>query len=50
MHNSNESAPIHPPKPAAVEEPERLIVYPSIEPYKTGTLDVGDGHTIFYEE
>ncbi len=50
MQTSNESAPISPPKPAPAAEPERLIVYPAIEPYKTGTLDVGDGHTIFYEE
>jgi len=24
-------------------------LYPPIEPFDTGTLDVGDGHTIFYE-
>lgn len=23
--------------------------YPEIEPYETGTLDVGDGHTLYYE-
>jgi len=46
--------------PSATEQPkststvpgvsERLTVYPAIEPYATGTLDVGDGHTIFYEQ
>lgn len=29
---------------------ERLTLYPPIEPFRTGTLDVGDGHTIYYEE
>ncbi|WP_189677070.1 prolyl aminopeptidase [Sphingomonas glacialis] len=24
-------------------------LYPEIEPYATGTLDVGDGHTLYYE-
>ncbi|ASG21457.1 prolyl aminopeptidase [Nitrospirillum viridazoti] len=24
-------------------------LYPAIEPYETGTLDVGDGHVIYYE-
>ncbi|MEM8548396.1 MAG: prolyl aminopeptidase [Pseudomonadota bacterium] len=24
--------------------------YPTIEPYHTGTLDVGDGHTLYYEQ
>jgi proline iminopeptidase len=28
----------------------RLGLYPAIEPYNTGTIDVGDGHTMFYEE
>ena len=34
----------------ALPAPERLRAYPPIEPYATGTLDVGDGHTIFYEQ
>ena len=25
-------------------------LYPEIEPYMTGTLDVGDGHTLYYEQ
>lgn len=29
---------------------ERLTLYPAIEPYRSGTLDVGDGHTIYFEE
>ncbi|MGJ7582246.1 prolyl aminopeptidase [Variovorax sp. RHLX14] len=29
-------------------EPLRTL-YPSIEPYETGLLDVGDGHSIYYE-
>jgi proline iminopeptidase len=29
---------------------DRLTLYPAIEPYRTGTLDVGHGHTMFYEE
>jgi proline iminopeptidase len=29
---------------------ERLMLYPPLEPYRTGTLDVGDGHTIYFEE
>ncbi len=28
---------------------ELRTVYPEIEPYETGMLDVGDGHTIYYE-
>lgn len=24
-------------------------LYPPIEPYETGMLDVGDGHTVYYE-
>jgi proline iminopeptidase len=24
-------------------------LYPAIEPYETGTLDVGDGHVLYYE-
>ncbi len=30
--------------------PERLFLYPAIEPNRTGTLDVGDGHVIFWED
>ena len=29
---------------------ERLTLYPSIEPYCTGMMDVGDGHTMYFEE
>jgi proline iminopeptidase len=29
---------------------ERLTLYPAIEPYRTGQLDVGDGHTVYFEE
>jgi len=29
---------------------ERLTLYPAIEPYRTGMLEVGDGHTIYFEE
>jgi proline iminopeptidase len=28
---------------------ERRTLYPPIEPYETGMLDVGDGHTIYWE-
>jgi proline iminopeptidase len=28
---------------------ELRILYPAIEPYETGMLDVGDGHRIYYE-
>jgi len=28
----------------------RRGLYPPIEPYRTGMLDVGDGHTVYYEE
>jgi proline iminopeptidase len=28
--------------------PQRTL-YPPIEPYTTGTVDVGDGHTVYYE-
>ena len=38
------------PPPATASQPERLRAYPPIEPYDTGTLDVGDGHTVFYEQ
>ena len=45
-----------PPAPATtiaaspIPAPDRLRAYPVIEPFDTGTLDVGDGHTIFYEQ
>ena len=29
---------------------ERRTLYPEIEPYETGMLDVGDGHTIYWEK
>lgn len=29
---------------------ERLTLYPAIEPYRTGVLDVGDGHSVYFEE
>ncbi|MDO4241903.1 MAG: prolyl aminopeptidase [Microbacteriaceae bacterium] len=29
---------------------EKRTLYPSIEPYDTGRLDVGDGHEIYYEQ
>ena len=29
---------------------ERLTLYPPIEPHRTGMLDVGDGHVMYYEE
>ena len=29
---------------------ERLTPYAPIEPFRTGMLDVGDGHTMYYEE
>jgi len=29
---------------------ERLTLYPPIEPYRTGMLDVGDGHSVYFEE
>ena len=28
---------------------ERRTLYPKIEPYQTGTLEVGDGHTLYWE-
>lgn len=29
---------------------ERLTLYPPIEPYRSGMLEVGDGHTMYFEE
>lgn len=31
-------------------EPEADALYPVIEPYDTGTLEVGDGHRLYYEQ
>jgi proline iminopeptidase len=42
--------PLVPPTAAAAAPVERLKLYPAIEPYRTGTIDVGDGHTMFFEE
>ena len=28
---------------------EQRLLYPPIEPYATGMLDVGDGHVVYYE-
>ncbi|MBV9144230.1 MAG: prolyl aminopeptidase [Pseudonocardiales bacterium] len=33
-----------------VERPPRRILYPEIEPYRTGTLSVSDLHEIYWEE
>ena len=32
-----------------IENSGRRTLYPPIEPYETGTLDVGDGHTLYWE-
>jgi len=32
-----------------IETRQRRTLYPPIEPYKTGHLDVGDGHTLYWE-
>ena len=29
--------------------PDHRTLYPAIEPYETGMLDVGDGHMVYYE-
>lgn len=54
MHSPKSTAPIATelaqPTPALPAVPDRLTVYPAIEPYATGKLNVGDGHTIFYEQ
>jgi proline iminopeptidase len=52
MHDSKTSTPAPAPAlPAAAVTPAvRLRLYPAIEPYRTGTLAVGDGHVIFFEE
>ena len=30
--------------------PNRRTLYPEIEPYRTGRLDVGDGHSLYWEQ
>jgi proline iminopeptidase len=30
--------------------PDRRTLYPPIEPYRTGRLDVGDGHSLYWEQ
>jgi proline iminopeptidase len=30
--------------------PDRRTLYPEIEPYRTGMLDVGDGHSLYWEQ
>src|SRR5207237_40454 len=30
--------------------PDRRTLYPEIEPYRTGRLDVGDGHVLYWEQ
>lgn len=34
----------------AAQSSVRRGLYPPIEPYRTGMLDVGDGHSLYYEE
>src|SRR6476619_8209159 len=29
---------------------QRRTLYPEIQPYETGMLDVGDGHSLYFEE
>jgi proline iminopeptidase len=33
-----------------IQSRERRTLYPEIEPYKTGRLDVGDGHNLYWEQ
>lgn len=33
-----------------LRRPDRIGLYPMVEPYRTGMLDVGEGHTLYYEE
>ena len=42
------SAAFH--NPGMAESDERRGLYPAIEPFNTGYLDVGDGHSLYYEE
>jgi len=32
-----------------IQTPQRRTLYPAIEPYKSGMLDVGDGHSLYWE-
>ena len=32
-----------------MQTPSRRTLYPAIEPYETGMLDVGDGHSLYWE-
>ncbi len=34
---------------AAIDTPERRTLYPPIDPYESGRLDVGDGHSLYWE-
>ncbi len=36
--------------PQSADGSPRLALYPPIEPYTSGRLDVGDGHTVYFEE
>jgi proline iminopeptidase len=33
-----------------IQSRERRTLYPEIEPYRSGMLDVGDGHTLYWEQ
>lgn len=33
-----------------LRRPDRIGLYPIIEPYRTGMMDAGEGHTLYYEE
>jgi proline iminopeptidase len=35
---------------AMIERATRRTLYPPVEPYRSGMLDVGDGHRLYYEE
>ena len=32
-----------------MQSSQRRGLYPQIEPYETGMLDVGDGHSLYWE-
>jgi proline iminopeptidase len=32
-----------------IQTPSRRTLYPEIQPYQTGMLDVGDGHSLYWE-
>ena len=36
-------------KEAASTKPELAQLYPPIEPFKSGMLDAGDGHQVYWE-